>query len=64
MFMLYRIAFAPVRNHIELLLFRYKNGDFGAISVPERSCVAPISKVESHIWDISALYRLSSMVLT
>ena len=46
---LYRIAFAPVRNHIECLLFRYKNGDFGVISVTERSCVAPISKVESHI---------------
>ena len=31
------------------LLFTHKNGDFGAISVTERSCTAPISKVESHI---------------
>ena len=28
------------------LLFKHKNGDFGAISVNERSCAAPISKVE------------------
>ena len=46
---LYRITFAPVRNHTECLLFRYKNGDFSAISVTEQRCVAPISKVESHI---------------
>ena len=33
------------------LLFTHKNGDVGAISVTERSCVAPISKVERHISD-------------
>ena len=26
----------------------YRNGDFRALSVTERSCVAPISKVERH----------------
>ena len=31
------------------ILFTRKNGDFGAISVTERSCAAPISKVERHI---------------
>ena len=31
------------------LLFTHKNGDLGALSVTERSCAAPISKVESHI---------------
>ena len=29
----------------------YENGDFGAISVTERSCAAPISKVERPISD-------------
>jgi len=33
------------------LLFTHKNGDFGAISAAERSCAAPISKVERHISD-------------
>ena len=32
-----------------------KNGDFGAISVKEGSCAAPISKVERHISHISDL---------
>ena len=27
------------------------NGDFDAISMTERSCVTPISKVESHVLD-------------
>ena len=31
------------------LLFTHKNGDFGALSVTERSCAALISKVERHI---------------
>ena len=30
-------------------LFTYKNGDFGAISVTERSRASLISKVKSHI---------------
>ena len=29
----------------------HKNSDFGAISVTERSCIAPISEVKSHISD-------------
>ena len=28
------------------LLFTYKNDDFGAVSITERSCVASISKIE------------------
>ena len=32
------------------LLFAHKNGNFGAISVTDRSCAAPISKVERHKW--------------
>ena len=32
-------------------LLPHSNGDFGMISVPERSCEMPISKVESHISD-------------
>ena len=31
------------------LLFKHKNGDFGAISVTERSCTTPMSKVRRHI---------------
>ena len=34
-----------------MLLFTCKNGDFGAISVTERNCTAPMSKVECHISD-------------
>ena len=33
------------------LLFTHKNSDWGAISVTERSCATPISKVGSHISD-------------
>ena len=33
------------------LLFTHKNGDFGLISVTERSCAAPVSKVERYISD-------------
>ena len=32
-------------------MFPLTNSDFGAISVTVRSCAAPISKVERHIWD-------------
>ena len=46
---LVRIVLAPVRKpHRIGLLFTHRNGDFRAISVAERSCVAPISKVERH----------------
>jgi len=50
MFTLYGVAFAPARKLYQIgFLFPHKNGDFGAISVTERSCASPISKVESHI---------------
>ena len=50
MFTLYRIAFAPARKPYRIrLLFTHENGDFGAISVTERICSAPISIVERHI---------------
>ena len=51
MFILYRIPFAPVRKLYQIgLLFTRKNGDFGAISVTERNCAAPITlSGESHI---------------
>ena len=50
MLTLCRIAFAPARKLYRIgLLFKRKNGDFGAISVTERNYVAPISKVGSHI---------------
>ena len=43
---------APAQKPYHMrILFTRKNGDFGAISATERSCVAPISKVESHISD-------------
>ena len=40
-----------VRPYLVGLLFSHKNGDFGAISVMERSCAVPSSKVKSHISD-------------
>ena len=58
MFTPYRIAFAPQRESYRMqLLFTQKTGDFGAISVTERSCAAPISKVEPPFiapfcWDV------------
>ena len=45
MFALYQIAFAPIRKPYWIgLLFTHEKGDFGAISVTERSFPAPISK--------------------
>jgi len=53
MFTLYRIAFASVRKpYREGLLFTHENGDFGAISLTERNCAAPISIVEYHISEL------------
>ena len=50
MLTLYRFFFSPARKLYRIgLLFKRKNGDFGAISVTERSYAAPISKVGSHI---------------
>ena len=52
-FTLYRKVFAPARKpYREGLVFKYGNGDFGAISVTERSC-APIM---IHISDTSCSY--------
>ena len=50
MFTLYQTAFTPLRKSYQIeLLFTHKNGSGGAISLTERSCAAPISKVESQI---------------
>ena len=52
MFTLYWIVFAPAQKPYRIgILFTHNNGDFGAISVTERSCAAPIPKVERHISD-------------
>ena len=49
-FTLYRVAFTPAQKQYRIgLRFTNKNGDFGAISVTERSCAARISKVERDI---------------
>ena len=46
------VAFASARNpYLIGLLFTHKNGDFGAISVTERSCAALIFYAEGHISD-------------
>ena len=56
-FTLYRVAFTPAQKQYRIgLLFTHKKGDFGAISVMERRCAAPISKVESHISDRCSHY--------
>ena len=52
MFWRHRIAFAPSRKSYRIgLLFTHMNGCGVAISVTERSCAAPISKVERDISD-------------
>ena len=57
MFTLYRIVFAPARKPYRIgLLFTYENGDFGTISVTERSHTAPISKVVRHILNRCSCY--------
>ena len=49
-FTLQRLSSALAQKQYRIgLLFRYKKGDFGTISVTERSCAAPISQVESHV---------------
>ena len=51
MFTLYQVAFTPASKPYRIeLLFTYKNGDFGAISVTERSGATAVFKVESHMW--------------
>ena len=41
------------------VLFTHKNGDFSAISVTERGCAAPISRVESHVEDRCSYYTVA-----
>ena len=49
MFTVYRVAFASALKSYQIgLLFTHKNGDFGWISVTERSC-ADLESGESHI---------------
>ena len=57
---IYRIAFAPARKPLYWtgLLFKHKNGDFGAISVTEQSVAALISKAESHILKSHQVWRI------
>ena len=52
-FILYRISFCVGAKTIPAigLLFTHKTGDFDLISVTERSCAAPVSKVERYISD-------------
>ena len=51
------VAYAPARKPYRIgLLFTHKNRDFGAISVTERICAVPISKVEIHISDKCSHY--------
>ena len=50
MFTLSRIVLAPAGKPYRIeLLFTNKNGDYGAISITERSCDVPITKVARHI---------------
>ena len=52
MITLVQIAFAPARKSYWIgLLFTHKKGDFGAISVTDRSCATPIWKEKRHISD-------------
>lgn len=52
MFTINRKAIALARNPYPYrigILFTHRNDDFGAISATERSCAAPISRVELHL---------------
>lgn len=56
LFTLYWLGFTPARKLCLIRhLFTHKDGDFGAISVTERSCSATVTKVESHISDMQPL---------
>ena len=56
---LYWIAFLPPRKSYRIgILLTHMNGDFDTISMTERNCVTPISKVESHALDTSGVYTL------
>ena len=47
-----RMALTSARKPYRIeIVFTHKNGDFGAISITERSCPAAISKVEPRISD-------------
>ena len=54
-FILYQITFAPPRKLYRIGLL-FKNCCGGAVSVMERRCAAPISRVESHISDRCSYY--------
>ena len=57
---LYWIAFVPPRKSYRIgILFTHMKGDFDAISMTERNCVTPISKVETHVLDKLGVYSLS-----
>ena len=56
---LYWIAFVPPRKSYRIgILYTHMNGDFDAISMTERNCVRPISKVESHVLDTLGVHTL------
>ena len=56
---LYWIAFLPPRKSYRIgILLTHMNGDFDTISMTERNCVTPISKVESHALDTLGVYTL------
>ena len=53
----YRIVFAPARNHAGLGFCSHKRtAIFGTISVTERDCVVQISRVERHTSDTCSYY--------
>ena len=62
MFTIKREAFPPPQKpYWTGILFTHKNGDFYAISLTERICAAPISKLESHISD--SVHRIPDSLL-
>ena len=55
----------PARKPYRIgLLFTHKNGDFGAISLTERSCAAPIFYAEGHISDRCSEQQMAFRVST
>lgn len=60
---LHQITFAlagkPYRILLEPLFTHTENDDFSAVSVTERSCAAPILKVERHVSDMFLYHSLA-----
>ena len=53
---LYRRALSPAQKPYRIeLSFTQEGGDFGAVSVTERSCPVSILKVDHHILDRAGL---------